>query len=70
MTKGAEGYAPDYLPLVNAARFWQVGPYELMHQSRYWVDVAVQVSEAEAHKRKIDEQVSARRAKRAKRGKR
>lgn len=67
MTQGAEGSAPDYLDVAQAGKFWGVAPWIQMHQSRYWVDVAAQMIQAQNHVEQMRERQQARKRGRAKR---
>ena len=40
MTRGLMGEMPDYYPLVRAARYLHVAPWELTEQAVWWQDVA------------------------------
>lgn len=48
MTEGALGYLPDWYPLIVAARYLGVPPWELYHQPTYWMDWAIIARSAEA----------------------
>lgn len=42
------GYLPDWYPLIRAARFLGVPPWQLYHQPTYWMDWALIAESAEA----------------------
>ena len=67
MTKGAEGEAPEEYNMIQAARYWGVPPWELMRESRYWVQVAEYLSQAEAHLEEAQGKIHKRKATRSRR---
>ncbi len=46
---------PEWYPLMRAARYLNVPPWELMNQSQVWMDwaLAAEAAEIEAHNIKI-----------------
>ncbi len=46
--EGALGECPDWYPLLVAARYLGVPPWELAKQSKVWMDWALAASAAEA----------------------
>lgn len=47
MTDGVMGDAPEWWGLVQAARFLNVPPWELMERSSFWRDVALSAINSE-----------------------
>ena len=43
------GEVPDWYPLIQAARYLQVPPWELAKQTSLWKYVAIAAMNAEAH---------------------
>jgi len=43
---------PEYLPLANAARFWNVPPWVMLEQSVYWQHIAGIISQGEKEAQK------------------
>jgi hypothetical protein len=53
VTGGQEGDPPDNWPVIAAAKYWGVPPWEMMKQSLYWVRAADDVAEAERHRDEV-----------------
>jgi hypothetical protein len=45
------GEQPDWYPLVRAARYLRVPPWELAHQPMFWTEVALAALEGEGRAR-------------------
>ncbi len=53
-TEGKVGYVPDWYPVIKAARYLGVPPWELVDRPAYWLHVALaaQGAEVSAEQRK------------------
>ena len=52
-TKGQMGSPPDWWPLVAAARYLKVPPWELHAQPVWWMHMALDAMAAENHAREM-----------------
>lgn len=59
MTNGSLGALPDWYPVIKAAQYLQVAPWDLMRQPKAWITWAHQAQaaeqQAEAEVRKQEE---------------
>jgi len=46
------GECPDWYPLLQAARYLRVAPWDLIDQNIFWRRIALDAQAAEAHARK------------------
>lgn len=47
------GDPPDNFSVVMAAKYWGVPPWEMMHESIYWIQAADDYANAERHRDEV-----------------